>query len=238
MHEMLKRLLLVELRREGFSQARYDAEKDAVLPSPDFPKIAMRENDILMPREKVQYVLNQKYKSQEELEAPARKLDYDTLLPLHNKVTEMVAAWEKAQPMPIKDVAAFRLLSEYNNVVLAARDDGTHGLHFTTWEYSYDRKGVGHGHYTSDYEWAKKDFATRSGLIQEKLLFQPEQLKQIYSALLFQGRNDDELTYTMEKELHAVIEKLESICPALKELQQQEREQENVQGHDLEPELE
>lgn len=238
MHEMLKRLMLVELHNQGFTQARYDSGKDAVLPSPDFPKIEMRESEILFPHEEEpKYVLGKRFQTREELEAPARKLVYDMLLPLHNKVTEMVAAWEKAQPMLIKDVDKFRLLSEYNNIVLAARDDGAYGLHFTTWEYSYDRSGVGYGHYTTDYESAKKDFATRSGLIQEKLLFQPEQLKQIYSALLFQGRNDDELTYTMEKELHAVIEKLESICPELKELQeQQEREQDNVQGH--EPELE
>lgn len=234
MNEMLKRLMLVELRNQDFTQARYNPEKDAVLPSPDFPKIEMRENEIWMPREeKPKYVLNQKFQTREELEAPARKLVYGTLLPILNKATEMTAAWENAPPMPIKDVSEFRLLSEYNNIVLAARDDGDYGLHFTTWEYSYDRKGVGHGHYTTDYEWAKKDFATRSGLIQEKVLFEPEQLKQIYSALLFQGKNDDELTYSTEKELHTVIEKLENICPDLKELQAPQE-----QEHEAEPALE
>lgn len=234
MNEMLKRLMLVELRNQDFTQARYDPEKDAVLPSPDFPKIEMRENEIWFPREEEpKYVLNQKFQTREELEAPARKLVYSTLLPILNKATEMTAAWENAPPMPIKDVSEFRLLSEYNNIVLAARDDGDYGLHFTTWEYSYDRKGVGHGHYTTDYEWSKKDFATRSGLIQEKVLFEPEQLKQIYSALLFQGKNDDELTYSTEKELHAVIEKLENICPDLKELQAPQE-----QEHEAEPALE
>jgi hypothetical protein len=233
MNEMLKRLLLVELRKQGFTQARYDPEKDAVLPTPDFPKIEMRENEIWFPREEPKYVLGEKFQTREELEAPARKLTYGMLLPIFNNVTEMTAAWENAKPLPIRDVSEFRFFSEYNNILLAARDDGDYGLHFVTWEYSYDRKGVGQGHYTTDYEGAKKDFATRSGLIQEKTLFQPEQLKQIYSALLFQGKNDDELTYDTEKELQAVIKKLENICPDLKELQaQQERE------HEAEPELE
>jgi hypothetical protein len=170
------------------------------------------------------------------LEAPARKLVYGTLLPIFNNVTEMTAAWENAKPLPIRDVSEFRLFSEYNNILLAARDDGDYGLHFVTWEYSYDRKGVGQGHYTTNYDGAKKDFATRSGLIQEKILFQPEQLNQIYSALLFQGKNDDELTYATEKELQAVIKKLENICPDLKELQAQQ-EQQIEREYGTEPEL-
>ena len=63
----------------------------------------------------------------------------------------MAVVWNNAPPMPIKDVAEFRLLSEYNKIVLAARDDDDRGLHFVTWEYSYDCKGVGLGHYRTWY---------------------------------------------------------------------------------------
>lgn len=236
MNEMLKRLMLVELRKQGFTQARYDPEKDVIFPTPDFPKIEMHEDEIWRPADEPNppYILGQKWYSSEEL---SKKLVYGTLLPILNKTMEMTAAWENAPPMPIKDVSEFRLLSEYNNIVLAARDDGEYGLHFTTWQYSYDRKGVGLGHYTTDYEDAKKDFATRSGLIRENELFEPDQLKQIYSALLFQGKNDEELTYDTEKELQVVIKKLENICPDLKELQtQQEREPQIKQEHGAEPE--
>lgn len=241
MNEMLKRLMLAELHKQGYQRARYDEKKDAVLPSHDFPEILMKENEIWRPREEPDppYVLGEVWQSGKEKAETVRKLVYRTFLPILNKATEMTAAWENAKPMPIRDVSEFRLLSEYNNIVLAARDDGDRGLHFTTWTYSYDRKGVGQGHYTTNYEEAKKDFATRSGLIQEKILFQPEQLKQIYLALLFQGKNDDELSYDTEKKLHTVIEKLENICPELKELQaQQAREQQNGQEHEAEPEPE
>lgn len=229
MNEMLKRLMLVELREQGFTQARYDPQKDVVFPSPDFPEIEMRETEIRLPHKEPKYVLGKRFQSHEELEAHTRKLTYDTLLPLFNKVTEMTAAWGNAKPLPIRDVSEFRLLSEYNNIVLAARDDGDYGLHFVTWEYSFDRKSMGQGHYTTDYECAKKDFATRSGLIQEKVLFEPEQLRQIYSALLFQGKNDDELTYCTEKELHAIIKKLENIFPGLKGLQVRQEQEHEVE---------
>ncbi|MEN3005976.1 hypothetical protein [Dehalobacterium formicoaceticum] len=218
MNEMVKRLMLIELRNKGFTQARYDPEKDAIFPTPDYPKIEIHEDEIWYPNvtDDPPYILGKIWHSREEINAAMQKLVYNTLRPIQSNAVEMTAAWDKAAPMPIKDVAEFRLLSEYNNIVLAARDDGDYGVHFVTWQYSYNRKGVGQGHYTTHYEDAKKDFATRSGLIREKELFEPEQLKQIYSALLFQGKNDDELTFDTEQKLHDVIEKLENICPNLK----------------------
>lgn len=227
MNEMVKRLMLIELRNKGFTDARYVPEKNAILLGPDFTRVEMYEDEIRYPKitDAPPFILGQKWQSLEEINATMQKLVYGTLRPIQSNTLEMTAAWDKAMPMPIKDVAEFRLLSEYNNIVLAARDDGNYGLHFVTWEYSYDRQGVGLGHYTTKYEEAKKDFAIRSGLIREKELFEPEQLKQIYSALLFQGKNDDELTYDTEKELHVVIEKLEDICPGLK-VEQAQPEQE------------
>ena len=48
-------------------------------------------------------------------------------------------------------------------------------------ELDYDRTGVVHGHYfMENYDAAKQDFATRSGLIQTEQLFSPEQLTEIY----------------------------------------------------------
>lgn len=231
MNEMVKRLMLVELRNKGFTQARYDPEKDTIFPTPDFPKLKIHEDEIWFPKEETDppYVLNQKWDSREEQIRTFKELVYDTLLPILNKAKEMAVAWDNSPPMPIKDVSDFRLLSEYNKIILAARDDGERGLHFVTWEYSYDRKGVGQGHYTTDYEAAKKDFAARSGLIREKEIFKPEQLKQIYSALIFQGKNDDELTFDTEKEMNAVIEKLENICPDLKDWSKQIEQQQEAE---------
>ena len=88
--------------------------------------------------------------------------------------------------MRIPDVNNYRLLSEHGKVLLAAQEDGEQGLHFVTWEYSYNRTGVNHEHYSTDYEGTKRDFAVRSGLFSEKW-FLPRKNCRKYTLLLFFG---------------------------------------------------
>lgn len=218
MDDLMRRQLLVELHRAGYPHARYSAEHDAVFPmDKEFPGIQLRDGEIWLPRlEQPPFILGQPAILKEDLKQQQRALVHRTFRPIADKVDEMVYAWRNAIPMRIKDVADFRLLSEHGKIVLAARDDGDRGLHFTTWEYTYDRAAVGHGHYTADYEAAKQDFVVRSGLIPEQILFAKEELEQMYSALLFQGKHDDELTFEQEQELHGVIGRLEAISPELK----------------------
>lgn len=234
MDDLMRRQLLVELKRAGYHGAYYSEEHDVVFPmDKDFPGIQIRDKEIRMPRlEQPPYVLGQPAIHKSELEQQQRDLVYEVFKPISDRVDEMVYAWRNAFPMKVQDVQDFRLLSEHGKYVFAARDDGERGLHFTTWEYSYDRNGVNHGHYTADYEGAKRDFAVRSGLIPENLIFAKEELEQMYSALLYQGQNDDELTFDKERELRGVIQKLETISPELKDTQgapAQENEPEPVQ---------
>ena len=219
MDDLMRRQLLVELKRAVYRDAYYSEEHDAVFPmDKEFPGIQIRDKEIWMPRlEQPPYILGQPAIHKSELEQQQRDLVYQVFRPITDRVEEMVYAWRNAFPMKAQDVEEFRLLSEHGKIVLAARDDGERGLHFTTWEYDYNRTGVGHGHYTTDYEGAKRDFAVRSGLIPEKLIFAKEELEQIYSALVFQGKNDDELTFDKERELRGVIGKLETISPELKD---------------------
>ena len=49
---------------------------------------------------------------------------------------------------------------------------------FTTW--SYANNSLYHGHYFTDYEKAKEDFAVRSGLLQSTKLFTDKEMMQIY----------------------------------------------------------
>lgn len=221
MDELIKRQLLVELRRADYHEAYYDGERDAVFPmDKEFPGIRIHNDEIWMPRlEQPPFVLGQQAVFQHELEARQRDLVYSVFRPITDRVNEMAYAWSNALSMKEQDVEEFRLLSEHGKIVLAARDDGVYGLHFVTWEYGYDRRSVGLGHYTTDYEAAKRDFAVRSGLIPENLMFAKEELTQIYSALIFQGQSDDELTFDKEQQLREIIGKLETICPDLKELQ-------------------
>ena len=72
----------------------------------------------------------------------------------------------------------YRLLAEFNGVILAGHHT-SYGTQFITWER--DRKGTGvhtghyHGFGVDSYTAAKRDFALRSGLIQDSVLFPPEQ---------------------------------------------------------------
>ena len=216
MDELIRRQLLAELRRAGYAKAYYSEEHNAALPmDKDFPDIQIRENEIWMPR------LDEPEQQQQ------RDMVYDILRPIADKVDEMVSSWRKAFPMRIPDVNNYRLFSEYGKHLLAARDDGERGLYFVTWEYNYNRSNVAHGHYMTDFKAAKQDFAVRSGLFPEKMVFVKEELSQIYSALIFKGKYDDELSYEQSRDLNGVIEKLERIDPNLKKTQElPERENE------------
>ena len=79
----------------------------------------------------------------------------------------------------------YKVLADFNDIVLAGIQS-KYGVQFVTWDWSFDRKGVSHGHYytglysSGNYEAAKRDFATRSGLIPEQQLFREKQLIEIY----------------------------------------------------------
>ena len=75
----------------------------------------------------------------------------------------------------------YKVLADFNGIVLAGIQS-KYGAQFVTWDWSFDRKGVCHGHYytglysSGNYDAVKRDFAVRSGLIPKQQLFQEEQL--------------------------------------------------------------
>ena len=105
------------------------------------------------------------------------------------------------------------MLADFNGVVLAGTQ-GKYGVEFVTWDWDYDRKGLSHGHYfTSNYEGAKRDFATRSGLIPEQQLFKDEQLIEIYRCCADTLDAGFDLTYEQEKCIKSVQEQIENGMP-------------------------
>ena len=79
----------------------------------------------------------------------------------------------------------YKVLADFNGIVLAGIQS-KYGAQFVTWDWSFDRKGVCHGHYytglysSGNYDAVKRDFAVRSGLIPKQQLFREEQLIEIY----------------------------------------------------------
>ena len=106
-----------------------------------------------------------------------------------------------------------KVLADFNGVVLAGTQ-GKYGVEFVTWDWDYDRKGLSHGHYFSgNYEGAKQDFATRSGLIPEQRLFKDEQLVEIYRCCADTLDAGFDLTYEQEKCIKSVQEQIEYGIP-------------------------
>ena len=136
-----------------------------------------------------------------------------------------------AKPLDCEGVRDFRLISEFGNHLLAAKQSKDNEIRFVTWQYDYDRTGVTLGHYyETNYEGALKDFTVRSGLIDENQLFSAEEMAVLYASCIFRGRHDDDLTFESEQELHTVIEKLESNLPQQSIAQEAAQEQEDEHG--------
>ena len=101
---------------------------------------------------------------------------YDTVAGISAQVHEYTEAMAAAPPLAAEGLhEGFRLLAEFNGVVLAGQElEGTWGYKFVTWARSPDRTAVAHGHYYDggdSYEAAKLDFACRAGLVQESRLY-------------------------------------------------------------------
>ncbi len=82
----------------------------------------------------------------------------------------------------------YKVLADFNGIVLAGIQS-KYGAQFVTWDWSFDRKGVCHGHYytglysSGNYDAVKRDFAVRSGLIPKQQLFRRSSLLRSIAAV-------------------------------------------------------
>ena len=153
-----QKLLKYELRKAGFADAEYITETAVMKVEPGnarMPEI-YDNGDI-------------HYGSEYEGTAQMLRTAVDS-------VNEITAAWQNSQAMPFEEVSQFHVLSEYNGVVFAARDDTErgYGFEYATWKYNYHRTGVELGYYTGNYCEAKENFAIRSGLVEKSKILPPE----------------------------------------------------------------
>ena len=131
-------------------------------------------------------------------------------------VREYIHAMERAPDFTLADPAdRYKLLAEYGEHVLCARDDGPqNGYTFVTWEYSYGHSGVEMGHYMRDYTAAKQDFAVRAGLVREDRLFTPEQSALLHRAVTFASEGNEALAAKEQESMISLLHKLEDNMPA------------------------
>ena len=141
------------------------------------------------------------------------------------RTLEYMTAMETAPQLKASGLEGdYRILADFNGTVLAG-SHSKYGVQFVTWDWDYGRTGVAHGHYfMENYDGAKQDFATRSGLIQKEQLFSPEQMTEIYRCCADSVDGDFfDLTAEQEKVIRSVQQQIEDCVPDLAErIRQQE----------------
>lgn len=152
---------------------------------------------------------------------------------LHHLLLEIKQAhdlYARAKTLDFDGVTDFHLISEFGDYLLAAKLGKDNEVRFSTWSYDNDRRSVTLGHYyETNYEGAKKDFALRAGLVDENQFFNEDELKVLYAAAVYRGRNDDSLHNEDEKALQSVMDKLEYNLPSLA-TEQEEQSNETEMG--------
>ena len=145
---------------------------------------------------------------------PERMAAKDKAYQIVCNTAEYMRQMEQAPPLKVGGLEdSYKILADFNGTVLAGAHS-KYGVQFVTWDWDHDRKGVSHGHYfTGNYEEAKQDFATRSGLIPEQLLFKDEQLIEIYRCCADTLDAGFDLTYEQEKCIKSVQEQIKNGMP-------------------------
>ena len=133
-------------------------------------------------------------------------------------VLEYMKLMESAPEMNTgNEVDHYKMLADFNGVVLAGHDSGF-GVQFVTWNWDQDRKGVHWGHYYGrNYEGAKQDFATRSGLMPEFRVLSPEQMTEVYRSIHETLESDYPITESRRKLLESAAGQIEQSVYDLKE---------------------
>ena len=150
----------------------------------------------------------------DHIDTEAKKKLLDQIEDKRRVISEYINAYEKAPPLTAEGLGdGYRLLAEYNRVVLAAKDMDKHGYQFATWNRTYGDTGLTHGHYSFDYESAKEDFAIRSGMVDENKLFTDEQMNDIYRAVNYFRWENEDITDKQDAAMKDIMEKIEYAIP-------------------------
>lgn len=162
---------------------------------------------------------------------PAANRVHDTVAGISAQVYEYTEAMDTAPPLAADGLHdGFRLLADFNRVVLAGQElGGSWGYKFATWQCTPDRTAVTQGNYYDGgdkYESAKLDFACRAGLVQESRQFSNEQLAEVYRCVHETLDSEYPITDQRRKTLEQVTEQIESGVDDLDELVGQSNQRE------------
>lgn len=152
----------------------------------------------------------------------ARRAALDKVIDIAGVTAEYMRQMEAAPVLKASGLhEEFKLLADFNGTVLAGHET-QYGIEFVTWDWSYNKTGVTHGHYygpggADSYTAAKQDFAVRSGLVQDGALFAPEQLAEVYRSIHETLDSEYPITEERRKILETAASQIERTVPDLED---------------------
>ena len=129
-----------------------------------------------------------------------------------NDICEYLTAMEVVPFLKARGIDEWKQLCEFNRVVLACHPSRV-GIQFVTWERDYDGSGVNNGHYFSDYQNAKRDFAVRAGLIPRNEILTKEELETMRSITRYALEHSDDMNYSQALHCEKLYERLDELVP-------------------------
>ena len=149
---------------------------------------------------------------------------HDKIQPIVCDVDEYLRAMENGTELKAKDFdMPYIKIAEYNDVVLAGTEHSNGSFEFATWNYK--NNSLYHGHYTTDYKGAREDFAIRSGLVNKNLLFNKNELVEIYRCIEDTLNNEYEMTDIQREILENVQNRISNSVENFDELLKEAIEQ-------------
>ena len=156
------------------------------------------------------------YSSDNRFKTVVDKL-HEKIQPIVCDVDEYLRAMDNGTELKARDFdMPYLKLAEYNEVVLAGTEHSNGSFEFVTW--SYKNNSLFHGNYTTDYKAAREDFATRSGLVNKKLLFNKNELIEIYRCIEDTLGNEYEVTDKQREMLEDIQTRIKQDVPGFDEL--------------------
>lgn len=160
---------------------------------------------------------------EEDTDSDSRSAALDKVISITRATTEYMRQMETAPKLTASGLEGdYRLLADFNNIVLAGHPT-QYGVQFITWERVQNRTALYQGNYygpsvgIDGYAAAKRNFATRSGLIPHSALFAPEQLAEIYRCIHETLGSSYPITDERQKCLESAIKQIQDTVPDLDE---------------------
>lgn len=200
--------LTFNLQHEGFTVS---PEADGFLPVElDYQRLCLA-----MDTGKVRYW-------KEDALGDSRSAALDRVTDIVRTTAEYMSQMEAAPQLGVGPKGDYRLLADFNNIVLAGHPT-QYGVQFVTWERVQEGTALHQGDYygpgtgVDSYAAAKRDFAARSGLIPRSALFTPEQLTEVYRSIHETLDSGHHITDERQKCLQSAAERIEHSVPDLDE---------------------